>query len=471
MSELALAGPKVVFCQIGAGRYAIAADIVTRGVMASRIVQMPWVSDGLAGFIVVDNHVVPVIDPHALVRGRTEEKPASGAILPLDPKARARTKRSAQSVQDDRTRGLVPRSREQAREMILVGIAGHSYAVMIDRILGIAVRDGAEPEFCEGDDIRELDIATGIEGLRTSDENPLQPNAEGLVPTASLPKFVAAPPRLAGAALEVETENASHLVALDDISHALNSLPATAVPDPNPLFAGAAFYQDAWIPVVRLDGLLAESPRPQGELGGYVVVATQNDSIAVGVKRIVGVSGSADASRFICLSGHLDRMLTEVAERDAGEIATAAPDIASDDKRYLLFDLGSQCCAVDIDEVERVLGDCHVVSTPPSLVVGPAGITVVAGRALPLLDASALLGVDQPVGSATGYVVLGRSLGEGFVVPVSRVGAVVSIPDEACARAPDEASIGAIAVVADQTVWILSMDALVRRSGWTSDAA
>jgi chemotaxis signal transduction protein len=450
MSERAPAGPKVVFCQIGEGRYTISADIVTRGVTA-RIVPLPWLSDGLAGLVVVENQVVPVIDPRVvLARGEADD-----AL--------------------DQRPGHDELCHDEPCELILVVIAGDSYAVVIDRVLGVAARGDAESEFSQGgdqgDDIRALDIAAIIDTLRIARVEPRPVNADGLVPVASLPPAVVVPPsRLAGAALVVETEHGSHVMSLAGVSHTFDVLPVTAVPDPNPMLAGAALYQGRWIAVVRLDGLLGESMRSDDEMGGYVVVQGGGEPVAVGVKRIVGVSQDSDSSRQIVLTDYLGRMLAKVAASENG-IDAITPAAAGDGKRYLRFELASQCCAVDADLVANVLGTCHVLPAPPSSIVGLAGIAVIAGRALPLLNAFALLGIGQPVSSAAGYVVLGRSVEEQFVVPVSHVGRVVSISDDACARPPEAALISAITAIADQTVWILSTEALVRRSGWNKDAA
>jgi chemotaxis signal transduction protein len=440
MLELAPAGRKVVFCQIGEGRYTISADIVTRGATA-RIVPLPWLSDGPAGLVVVENQVLPVIDPRtALARDETD-------------------------------RGLDYRpSHDEPCELILVVIAGNSYAVVIDRVLGVAARGDAESEFCRGDDIRELDIAAIIDTLRIAHVEPRPVDADVLVPVASLPPAVLVPPsRFAGVALVVETEHSSHVISLTGVSHTFDVLPVTAVPDPNPVLAGAALYQGRWIPVVRLDGLLGESMQSDDEMGGYVVVQGEGEPVAVGVKRIVGVSQDSDTGHQVVLTDYLERKLAKVAASENG-IDAIAP-AAGEGKRYLLFDLGLQRCAVDADIVANVLSTCHVVPAPPSSIVGLAGIAVVAGRALPFLNAFALLGIGQPVSSAAGYVVLGRSVEEQFVVLVSNVGRVVSISEDAFARPPEEALISAIAAIADQTVWILSTEALVRRSGWNKDAA
>jgi chemotaxis signal transduction protein len=277
----------------------------------------------------------------------------------------------------------------------------------------------------------------------------------------------------------VETETSTHLVALDGVLHTFDYLPRAAVPDPDPVFAGAALCRGAWIPVVRLDVLLGEKGHVHQEIGGYVVVDGAREPVAIAMKRIVGVSYDCDSSRFLCLTAHLDERLAPISDSERDVVPIASCDAADDDRRYLLFDLGSQPCAVDIGYVENVLSDCAVVSTPPSSIVGLAGIAVVAGQALPVLDVAALLGVSPPmlqpisqsVSSAAGYVVIACSRDERYVVPVSNVGRVVSIAETACARAPDDALISSIATIAAQTVWILSTEALVRRSGWNSDAA
>jgi len=358
----------------------------------------------------------------------------------------------------------------------VVAVGGRPYAVLIDRVIAVGGQDGcaeasdgaasAEAEF-DGV-VRALDIDAVIATLRDTIGEPGLP--DDLVPVASLPHDLPRrSPKRADPPLLVETELGSHLIARDSVLHAFDALPVTLVPDPNPLLAGAVLYLGGWIPVVRLDRLLGEEAISQAALGGYVVVECQGEPVAVGVKRVVGASAEVGIGQCIDLAARLARALprSSIDERDD---PPALPS-ASEDSEYLLLELGAQRCAVSVDVVAGVHASCEVVHAPPSAILGLAGIAVVAGRAMPLLDAARLLGVSDPAGVTTGYVVLGRSQRDRFVVPVASVGRVISIADRACAPAPDDAAISAFADVGDQTLWILSAEALIRRSGWNSDAA
>jgi chemotaxis signal transduction protein len=423
-------GAKVIF-RVGGALFALPAKDVTRIAPLPRLAPLPGLVSPFLGVTSVSDRIVPVIDLGA----------ALGLATALG-----------------------------SGELVVARYGKDIYALRVDQVVRIAADRGAEHDAAAG---RQLDVAELLAGLRLPRAvhgGPGERTDRAGVPVSPIEPGVARRRRFEQAALVVETDKASYLVPLASIITLTDELAVAAVPDPDPVFAGAAIYRGQAVPVVRLDRLLGEPAGPGPH--AYVIVAHRG-AVVLAVKRIGALVAGADPDRLLPLARLLDAILPPQSEPFA-----AQADMRADlderrpqrHQRYLVVEIGDHAYALALRDVHRVQSECRIVPVGAGR-LHVDGLTTIGGRVLPLLDATAAFDVAATPDAAGGYVVVSNPSAGAFVLPVKSRMRIVSIPDEALRPIGQDAPVTAIAAIDGVAVRVLSAPLLARRAGWRRDAA
>jgi len=417
---------RAVLFWLGGQCCAVPADRVVRIVPSQQLTLLPFLPAEVPGVIAVGGKVVPVLELRMLLD------------LP----------------EGDHTNG----------ELLLVAIGAESYALRVDRVLQIAACAWTAANLWRDTPVRLIDIDDLLERrLRGSTAAAWASlDVAQSAPASSQPVRTRS---IRGAALAVETTSSRELLPLDVVVELCETLPIAAVPDTAQIFAGAAFYRDALVPVISLDALLGRAPTSQDAWGAFVMVDVDGRRCALAVKRVVGLSPEPD--RVVQLRPLLANLLPEP---ESGNAPTTRQAAQAAETRYLLVELAGRKCAFALASVAHIHAACHVVKAPAVAQSPAVGVAAIGGRVLPVLDLAALLGLNA--GPAMQQFIELRSQETGtFVVAIDRVVGVVSIAQDALVPPPEGAAISAVARLGSNLVWILAASLIARRGGWRSNAA
>jgi chemotaxis signal transduction protein len=273
-----------------------------------------------------------------------------------------------------------------------------------------------------------------------------------------------------GAALAVETASSYEFLPLDLVIELSENLPVAAVPDPLPLFAGAAFFRDRLLPVVCLDALLGRAPAEPQARSAHVVIDSDSQCCALAVKSVIGLVPDAEPESVVDLRQLLKNLLPDADSGSASTTPKATQAQAdSAETRYLLVELGGQNCAFALASVAHIHAGCRVVPAPAIAESAAIGVTAIGGRVLPVLDLAALLGLAAA--QAIPHFIELKSQTGPFLVAVSRVAGIVAIASDALIPPPERGAIDAMARHGRSLVWILDASLIADESGWRRDAA
>jgi chemotaxis signal transduction protein len=152
---------------------------------------------------------------------------------------------------------------------------------------------------------------------------------------------------------------------------------------------------------------------------------------------------------------------------------TAERSAAQRHPRYLVVEIGGHAFAFPMRDVNRVQDECRIVPVAAGR-FHVHGLTTVGGRVVPVLDATAVLGLDRRAADRhevpVGFMVANPAAGD-FVVAVERQMRLMSIPDASLRHIGKDSPVVAFATIEARTIRLLSAPLLARRAGWRRDAA
>ncbi len=346
-------------------------------------------------------------------------------------------------------------------ELVLIGAGEDQYAIYVDRILQIGVEASSDVSW-KGHRVRFLDIATLLAPYASAVQPPLALASAhmNIAPvSASAPQST-----LPVVSLAVETAGMHIFLPLDHIVELSETLTIAAVPDPRPLFIGAAFFRGTLIPVAPLDAMLGRSVGDE-QWGGFVVIDVEGRRCALAVKRVIGRVPQSPAA--IDLHDALIAFLPAPKKRDIFAHRSAPAATRSEEADYLLAVIGDRKCAFALDSIAHLHESCNVSRAPVGTGEQVRGATAIGGRVLPVLDFAARLNLPKPAASA-GMIEF-KSPGGAFIVPVDRIIGITSIASEALLAAPKGSAITAVVRRGEDLIWIV--DALAIAEVRESDAA
>jgi chemotaxis signal transduction protein len=418
--------------RVGARTLALPADRVTQVERVSEVVRAPGLPPVVIGIANIGGQALPVVDLR-------------------------------------RAFGQSPASAGNAGETVVVNYGADLFALKVDQVLRVSTTSGGERQ---ADQIEIDGVLDSLTGDLSTDATPAQallhgPDEPAAARHSALPAKIANPTRqVAEAALAVETDRGVYYFPIEQIEALSDMLTVDEVPEPDPVFAGVAIHRSRAIPVLRLDRLLGH-PASESAPAAFVVVSAARQSFAIAVKRIGGLT--FDPHRRLSLPDLLAPFISSMTD-DAAVEAAAEERGVQPGARYLLVELAGQSCALSLDEVDRVQGECSIIPAPMSG-MKVAGLAAIGGAVLPLLDVAALLGLDHTDDKSCGYVVMSdRDVGS-FAIPVGRLLRIVTIADAVMRPIAEDAALTAIAKHEGRTIWVLSAARLTQHAGWRGHAA
>jgi chemotaxis signal transduction protein len=426
---------RAVLIWLGGQCCTVPADQVVKVVPSHQLTPLPLLPAEVAGVIAVGGKVVPVLELHTM----------------LD----------------------LPESGHRDGELVLIALGAETYALRVDRAVQIAANTGMDTAVEHETPARRIDIDALLK-RRLWDGTAARTAFASLDVAESAP---AVPPQtlrlgVGQAALAVETARSHDLLPLEIVVEICETVPIAAVPDPAPIFAGAAFYRDALVPVLSLDALLGRATTSEDAGGCFVVVDVDGRRCALAVKRVLGLSLEVGPERVVQLQPLLANVLPEFGSGQALtklQGARAQEAIAAE-TRYLLVELAGRICAFALASVAHIHAGCRVVKTPAEARSIAVGITAIGGRVLPVLDLAALLGLETGP-SMQQFIELKSQETGAFVIAIDRVVGVVAIGQDALVPPPDGTAISAVARLGADLVWILAASLIAERGGWRTNAA
>jgi len=418
-SQNGAANASFMLVSLDGSAFAIAMTQIRRVVEAQPLTRLPNLPSYILGVAAIGGMVVPVLNLRWLIGA-----PEGG-------------------IDDD-------------NELILVGAGDGQYAIYVDRILRIGVdADAITSEMItwNGRSARFLNI----EDMLAMHANAIQrPLALAAAHMTIAPKVTSAPKStLPVVSLAVETAGMHIFLPLDDIVELCETLSIVAVPDPRPLFIGAAFFRKTLIPVVPLDALLGRTIGSE-QWGGFVIVDVEGRRCALAVKRVIGRVPQSPAA--IDLHDALIALLplpkqSEVATKHATP-ATERSQVAD----YLLARIGNRKCGFALESVAHLHESCDISRAPVGTGEGVVGATAIGGRVLPVLDFAAQLSL--PKSSAAAAMIEFKSAGGAFVVPVDHIIGITSIAADALLVSPKGNTTTAVVRHGDDLLWIVDAPAI-----------
>jgi chemotaxis signal transduction protein len=345
-------------------------------------------------------------------------------------------------------------------ELIVLAFAGQNYALRVERVVQTIAYEEGEDVVWRGQPVAFIDLTTMLsEALAEGAMAPLQgPSRSRPLETAAAHSDTELPAlaeiRAAKAAsLVVEIETGRERLPRYSVVELCEDLPIVAVPDPRPLFQGAAFYRDQLIPIVSLDALLARTEQHSSSRNVFVIVDVAGRLCALSVKSIVGMSNDPAPILDLraLLSEHLPEELERAAPRPQGGEEMSGPDSA----RFLVTEAGGRSCGFRLESVVHIHAASAVIRAPKPESKAPLGVASIAGRVMPVLDLAGSLGLGNTK-RAQQFVEL-ASIGEAnFAVAVDRVVGIAALPASALLPAPRGNHISTLATRADAPLlWIV----------------
>ncbi|MHB8883829.1 MAG: chemotaxis protein CheW [Methylovirgula sp.] len=426
---------------------AIAADLVDRVVASPPLSRLPLLPDGISGVVALAGKVVPVIDLRKMLG------------LPEN----------------------LPEKESGDGDLVLVTIGGAGYALRVDRVGHIAAGIQPDVSLSQGAPVQYIELAAVLEqcvaesaamrpALMVGLRRDAAPAGAGAVTPHRAPGG-AETGAMPATALAVETAAAHALLPLDAVIELSDALPLVAIPDPEGLFAGGAFYGDALLPVTALDKLLGRPSSEASAQSAFVIVEVAGRRCVLAVKRVIGLTSGAAACEVVDLRSLLTNLLPRselprASESDPGSAKQAAAAAT----RYLLVELAGRTCAFTLISVAHIHPCSPVIQAPVVAGCCIAGVTAIGGRVLPVLDLAGLLRL--PAHSAmTHFVELKSQEFGSFVVAVDAIHGIVPIAPDALLRPPEGSVISAVVQRGATLVWVLTASLIAEGGGRRSDAA
>ncbi|WP_020177371.1 chemotaxis protein CheW [Methyloferula stellata] len=428
--------------------WAIPAERAVKVIPTQAMTHVPFLPPEVSGVIAIGGKVVPVLDLKTML-GLHEPEPAEA-------------------------------------ELVLVAIGAETYALHVERVLQIA----AAADRWHDKPVHRIDLDDLIEQhLRANDSalmgfasfdtarlDAASHESPSRSPAANPPAARQQTTMLGvrGAALAVETASSYEFLPLDLVTELSESLPVAAVPDPSPVFAGAAFFRDRLLPVVCLDALLGRAPAEPRARSAYVIVDADGHSCALAVKSVIGLVPDAESESLVDLRQLLQKLLPDAESGSASSMSLATQSqeaqANSEETRYLLVELAGQNCAFALTSVAHIHAGCRVVPAPAIAGSAAIEVTAIGGRVLPVLDLAALLGLAAAQ-TMTHFIELRSQQTGPFLVAVARVAGIVTISNDALIPPPEAGAINAMARQGTSLVWILDASLIAEEGGWRRDAA
>ncbi len=421
--------------------WAIPAERAVKVIPTQPLTHLPFLPPEVLGVVAISGKVVPVLD------------------LPM-------------------MLGL-PKHESNDAELVLVAIGTETYALRVERVLQIA----ASADYWHDDPVHRIDIddlverhvrgnATALMGFAGLDAARIE--TANRSPAASPPAARQQTTMLGvrGAALAVETASSYEFLPLDLVTELSESLPVAAVPDPSPVFAGAAFFRDRLLPVVCLDALLSRPPAEPQAHSVFVVIEADGRHCALAVKSVIGLVPNAEPESLVDLRQLLKNLLPDADSGSTSAMPTAmqTPPETQAETRYLLVELAGQMCAFALTSVAHIHAGCRVIPAPATAESAAIGVTAIGGRVLPMLDIAALLSLAATQATPQ-FIELGSQQTGPFMVAVDRIAGIVAIADDALIPPPESGAIHAMVRQNTGLVWILDASLIAEQSGWRRDAA
>lgn len=369
---------------------------------------------------------------------------------------------------DMRSRLDLPASEGPEGELLVLAFGAHSYALRVERVIQIVAFDEGEDLVWRGQAVTFIDVAAVVlDALEETASAPPQTLASSQAIEPATPREMAQLPGLdeiravTAASLVVETDFGRERLPRYAVVELCEDLATVAVPDPRPLFQGAAFYRDRLLPIVSLDRLLGRTGQEPSAHRVFVIVDVAGRLCALSVKSVVGMSN--DAASILDLRALLLEHLPEEAERHVSEHRrpSATPE-AEAGTRFLLAEAAGRPCGFSLDSVVHIHAASAVIRAPTTQGAAPIGVAAIAGRVMPVLDLPESLGLEQ--GAARQQFVEFASPNNGnFAVAVDRVVGISSIAPSSLLPAPRGSSISAVVSRGDASLlWIIDAFSLAR---------
>ncbi len=355
----------------------------------------------------------------------------------------------------------LPEKAREGRELILVKHAGDDYGLCVDRVLRMTASDANIPAASL---TRFIDIADLVAGI-----SPLEANGPGASKFDIKPEVAAADAiaettlaalTAQSAALAVETAKTTCLLPLACVVELRESLPMIVLPDRRPFFAGAAFYGETLLPVIRLGALPNGSQADDEPSDAFVVAQAAGRRCVLAVKRVVGITPDADPGQVLDLAALLGEVLAEL-EADGPASRTLKVETQAAARQYLLIEYAGQSCAFALDTIARIHAWQPLLRVPnTSTTASVAGIAAIGGRILPVLDFGKLFGLAALPHEDQRLLELKIQQAETFAIVVDRILGLVSLAQDELLRAPEGTAISALAKIDSKIVWILEPPAI-----------
>lgn len=377
----------------------------------------------------------------------------AGEVLPL-----LDVRRQLGVLEDDTTQG----------ELLVLVVGGQNYALHVDRVIQIVAHDEDEDLVWRGQSVAFIDVvAMLLEALREGASVPLQSQAKNRSIEATPRSETAELPGLdemravTAASLVVETAGGRERLSRYSVVELCEDLASVAVPDPRPLFQGAAFYRDQLLPIVSLDRLLGRMGQAPSADKVFVIVDVAGRLCALSVKSIIGMSN--EPASVIDLRALLLEYLPEEAEANASQRQRPAEQgEAEEGTRFLVTEAAGRACGFSLDSVVHIHAASAVIRAPSAQGAAPIGVAAIAGRVMPVLDLPDSLGLVQTARRQQ-FIEFTSPDDGNFAVAVDRVVGISSIAPSALLPAPRGSNISAVVSRSDASLlWIIDASSLAQ---------
>ena len=262
------------------------------------------------------------------------------------------------------------------------------------------------------------------------------------------------------ASLVVETDSGRERLPRYSVIELCEDLATVAVPDPRPLFQGAAFYRDQLLPIVSLDRLLGRTGQGPSADRVFVIVDVAGRLCAISVKGIIGMSNEPMPN--IDLRALLLEHLPGEPERHSIESHRPAEPSTEDGARFLVTEAGGRPCGFRLDSVVHIHAASAVIRAPRTNGAATLGVASIAGRVMPVLDLPDSLGLSQS-GKRQQFIEFTSPDDGNFAVAVDRVLGISSIAPASLLPAPRGSHISALAPRGDAPLlWIIDAVSLAQ---------
>ncbi len=366
---------------------------------------------------------------------------------------------------DLRTRLDLPESESPDNELLVLTFGAQSYALRVERVIQIVARNEGQNLVWRGQPVTFVDVATVLlDALEESASAPPLAAAKNRAIEPSASTEMAELPGLdeiraaTAASLVIETDFGRERLPRYCVVELCESLATVAVPDPRPLFQGAAFYRDQLLPIVSLDRLLGRQEPSAAKV--FVIVDVAGRLCALSVKSVVGMSN--EPAPIIDLRALLLEHLPEETERHATRDQRSAETAAEEGTRFLVTEAAGRPCGFSLDSVAHIHAASAVIRAPRTQGAAPIGVAAIAGRVMPVLDLPDSLGLGQ--GAERQQFIEFASASDGnFAVAVDRVVGISSIVPSALLPAPRGSNISAVVSREDASLlWIIDAVSLAQ---------